>query len=287
MEKFNQEDYRSELFYRIRYVSGMNVAQSLRTDYHSSMNLIFIFFIKGVGEIKINGTVHKINAGSIILLNPSEYFLFTVDNNTFHERIVLFTNIKMVKTFPCDCSAVFSHLYQRKAGTQNIISSEIVKKYNLENLFYELLDAARDKSELSTPLSICKAIEIMCKTNKILTVIPPTNTTNIPTDSMIEHILSYVNENYTKDINIQQIADRFSIHRSYLSHKFKKLTGISLWNYVILRRIQKFNNSIVANDCLEKAAYEAGFSNYSNFFRLYKKHMGITPLEFKQQFENP
>ena len=32
----------------------------------------------------------------------------------------------------------------------------------------------------------------------------------------------------------------------------------------------------------EEAAYRVGFTNYSNFFRLYKKYMGLTPLEFKQ-----
>ena len=126
----------------------------------------------------------------------------------------------------------------------------------------------------------------MCKTNKTLSDLPITSTNHIPIDNMIGQVLSYVNDHYTQNLSIQEIADRFNVHRSYLSHKFKKQMGISLWNYVILRRIQKFNNSIAENSCLEKAAYEAGFSNYSNFFRLYKKNMGMTPLEFKQQFEN-
>ena len=81
MENFELEDYKSELFYRVRYVSGVNVAKTARTDYHNSANLIFIFFVKGIGEIKINGMVYKINEGDIILLNPSEYFLLTVSTN--------------------------------------------------------------------------------------------------------------------------------------------------------------------------------------------------------------
>ena len=37
------------------------------------------------------------------------------------------------------------------------------------------------------------------------------------------------------------------------------------------------------NECVLSVAYSVGFTNYSNFYRLYKKYMGITPLEFKQQ----
>lgn len=78
----------------------------------------------------------------------------------------------------------------------------------------------------------------------------------------------------------------FRVNRSYLLHRFKQKMGISLWNYVILRRINLFNNSLSDHVSLETAAYSVGFTNYSNFYRLYKKYMGLTPLEFKQQMGN-
>lgn len=34
---------------------------------------------------------------------------------------------------------------------------------------------------------------------------------------------------------------------------------------------------------IEDASWQAGFANYSNFFRLYKKHTGMTPIQFKKQ----
>ena len=47
-----------------------------------------------------------------------------------------------------------------------------------------------------------------------------------------------------------------------------------------------FNNALSDHVSLETAAYSVGFTNYSNFYRLYKKYMGLTPLEFKQQMGN-
>ena len=285
MDDLKLEDYKSNLFYRVRYVSGTNTAKNSRSDYHNSINLIFIYFIKGIGKIRINNFIYEIDEGDVILLNPSELFLFNVENNRFHERIVLFSNIRMIKSFPYDCSEIFNAFYNRKPGIGNIIPSDTVKKNNLDRLFLELLDAVRDNSPIGTPLSICKIIEIMCSISKTHVTVQSEPTNLVAKNTLISLVLEYINKNHTKDICVQDIADEFHVHRSYLLHKFKSQTGISLWNYVIWRRIHSFNGLITENLSLQEAAFRVGFKNYSNFFRLYKKNTGITPLEFKQQFE--
>lgn len=277
------EDYKSPFFYRVKYISGAHAAKTTRQDYHNSLNLIFIFFIKGRGTIKIEGTSYDIHEGDVILLNPSERFLFNVDDNCFHERIVLFTNMKMFKAFPCDCSSVFSLFYKRTNGTGNQLSSKMVTKHGVDRLFFELVDIMREKSETSTPLSICKIVEILCTISKIITNVPATNMDYVSKNIVIDNALHYINENYTKDITIQDIAEHANVHKSYLSHKFKEQVGISLWTYLVLRRLYKFNSLIHENRSMENIAYDVGFKNYSNFFKLYKKYMGITPMEFKKQ----
>ena len=262
----------------------MHTAQTARQDYHNSLNLIFIFFIRGRGNIKIDGLQYEITAGDVILLNPSEYFLFHIDNDSFHERIVLFTNMKMIKSFPCDCSAIFSLFYKRKKGVGNILPSEAVKEYAVDQLFYQIPDIMRDECQTREPLAICKIVEILCVLNKALKNVPTANAVQSVGNTLIDTALHYINDNLTKkDITVQEIAAFCHVHRSYLSHTFKAQIGLSLWNYVVLRRIYKFNSLINDYKSVEEIAFAVGFSNYSNFFRLYKKYMGMTPLEFKQQ----
>jgi AraC-like DNA-binding protein len=52
-------------------------------------------------------------------------------------------------------------------------------------------------------------------------------------------------------------------------------------DYLALRRIHLVNDLIRRGDPITEACFTAGFKNYSNFFRLYKKHTGLTPQEFK------
>lgn len=282
MSDYKIEDYKSKLSYRVRYISGMHASETSRSDYHSSLNLIFIFFIKGRAKIKIEGASYDINEGDIILLNPSEFFVVNIDDNCFHERIVLLTNMKMIKSFPCDCSEVFYPFYKRKTGVGNIILSDNVKKYNIDKLFYELLEIMHDKSDLSKPLSICKIVEILCVLHKTLENVPSADIGYVSKNTMIDKVLNYIDKNLTKDITIQDVARHVNVHKSYLSHKFKEQMGVSIWTYLVQKRIYKFNG-MINDSSIEEAAYSVGFKNYSNFFRLYKKYMGISPTEFKKQ----
>ena len=271
----------------LRHVYGENAAASTRQDYHHSVNLFFIYFMKGRARIGIENVLHELHEGEIVLLNPSELFFFQVDDGIYHERITLSANmIRMMKYFPCDISSVFSPLYKRKAGEFNIISAERAKEAGLDKLFLELLEIRREDSEAAEPLAICKTVEIVWRINQMIAATPSEKNNITLKDSLVNRVLEYVNAHYTEQISIQDIADHFSVNRSYLLHKFKKQMNVSVWNYVINRRIFKFNSLVKENTALEEAAFSVGFSNYSNFFRLYKKNMGITPLEFKQQLKD-
>ena len=111
----------------------------------------------------------------------------------------------------------------------------------------------------------------------------PVSDTKMQDNPIVNRVLEYLNGHLYEDINLDQIAETFSVAPSYLSHLFKKQTGFSLWNYVIYRRIYQFNE-LVKNHCpLEEASRQVGFHNYSNFYRLYKKYMNMTPMQFKKE----
>ncbi|MBO5069336.1 MAG: helix-turn-helix transcriptional regulator [Roseburia sp.] len=58
-----------------------------------------------------------------------------------------------------------------------------------------------------------------------------------------------------------------------------------MWEYLIRRRLVAFNQLVSQNYSLEQASYQVGFHNYPNFYRLYKKYMGFTPAQYKQNLK--
>ena len=103
---------------------------------------------------------------------------------------------------------------------------------------------------------------------------------------LILRVIEYIEENLTTVACCEEIASRFFISRYRLEHLFKECVDISLWDYVIIKRLLHFNTVVRSGRSIKEAAYASGFKNYSNFYRLYKKHMNHTPTEFKQQIRS-
>lgn len=95
------------------------------------------------------------------------------------------------------------------------------------------------------------------------------------------HMMNYINENYTQDISLSQIADEFHMNSSYLSHIFKRETGVTFSKYVVNLRIEKAKKMLSAgNNSIGKTAQEVGFNDYFYFLKTFKRVTGMTPRQY-------
>ncbi|MBO5454282.1 MAG: helix-turn-helix transcriptional regulator [Clostridia bacterium] len=217
------------------------------------------------------------------MLFPSQAGCCIIDENVYHERIVLHVNESILKNFPINSKSIFLPFYKYKDGNINYIPAKTVKAFGLDIKFRELLNTVKERNETSSILAICKTTELLVCVSKVFDKVKIDEDDYSYNNSLIKKVITYINQNYTKDIEISDIATEFNIDKSYLSHLFKDCSGMSLWNYVIYKRICYFNMLLKENVSVEETSRKAGFKNYSNFFRLYKKHMKITPMQFKKQ----
>jgi AraC-like DNA-binding protein len=78
----------------------------------------------------------------------------------------------------------------------------------------------------------------------------------------------------------ERIAEELGISPGHLARSFKAEMGLSLVEYRNRLRIERFLRSVQSgSDNLLKAAREAGFGSYAQFFRVYRKLLGTTPRE--------
>lgn len=96
-------------------------------------------------------------------------------------------------------------------------------------------------------------------------------------DSLIAQALEYINMNYLQEINIDKIAAKLFVSRSQLSHSFSKELNISVYKYIINKRLIHAEH-LMKNGCTAAEACTAsGFGDYSSFYRIYKKQYGHSP----------
>ena len=103
----------------------------------------------------------------------------------------------------------------------------------------------------------------------------------------MQHIEEYLQQHYQEDINLQDIADRFYLSREYISRKFKQDYGATITDYVTNIRIVKAKK-LLENPYLKiyEVAYGVGYGNEKYFSKVFKKHVGMTPNEYRHIHSN-
>jgi AraC-like DNA-binding protein len=104
----------------------------------------------------------------------------------------------------------------------------------------------------------------------------------LPQNSRIKKVIKYLQNHYSDDISLTDVASSINMSDSAFSHFFKKRTNHSFSDYLIDIRIGHASRMLLeTNDNISEICYKCGFNNLSNFNRLFKKKRGCTPREFR------
>ncbi len=95
---------------------------------------------------------------------------------------------------------------------------------------------------------------------------------NLKFSPIISQALDIIDQRFAEPLSVESIAKMLYISPSTLAHKFSKEVNISIYQYIIKKRLSIANKLIKSGFSLTKASIESGFNDYSCFYRLYKKH---------------
>ncbi len=102
----------------------------------------------------------------------------------------------------------------------------------------------------------------------------------------IERAIGYMDKNFASAITLEEIAKEAYMPRTYFCAVFKKLNGMTPWQYINIRRIDEALRLLKkTDDTVLKIAVRCGFNNTANFNRIFKKITGLTPLEYKKNLK--
>lgn len=100
-------------------------------------------------------------------------------------------------------------------------------------------------------------------------------------ESIPEQALLVVEENF-RDIKISEISEKLYVNSSYLSVIFKEEYGITLEQYLIIRKIAEAKKYLYMGVPVNEVCQLCGFHNDSNFSRTFKKYEGCSPRNLER-----
>lgn len=227
----------------------------------------FVLFLSGKSKLISKNIQTDLTPGNIVIIPKGHFHQFVIPNPEEYTRCILgFRDtpelfglisdvMTAVKIFPSPDKNVLSVF----ENIMNMASSDISKKE--KELF---LSAALVHLLIFLKNQPAKAVR-----------------KNINISSEVRQALNFIDKNFTENISVKSIADILHISASTLSHKFSSELNISVYRYISEKRL---SNVIHLMDCgknISEAAAMSGFSDYSAFFRMYKKHYGKVPSEYR------
>lgn len=251
-------------------------------NFHFHDSLEIFYCVAGGKQYFIDDTIYSLNPGDLFIVNNYEIHKPIRNENKNYERIIaLITPEKIKQIAPQHASFLLSCFISRKPGEHNKIElSDTAKKQ-----FVSLTKKIHELNPTEVGFSALKEayfIELLVLVNRWYqkNFSPNTNEGLHGLNPTIKEIIDYLNDNFTNQISLNDLENKFHINKYYLCQLFKKATGTTIHRYVVARRLSRSKILLTQGHSVTETSALSGFQNYTHFIRTFKKHFGISPKQF-------
>ena len=253
--------------------SGTTAKKSVH--YHDSHQIIYI--VKGRVQIRINDAEETAGAGDIVIFSRYENHSLSVLSEEY-ERYVLRigAGVSSMK------SDVYTLLFNRPTGFSNVFPTGSLRE--------ELLPVfERITAELKEPDPFSERMAELLVEQLIITLRRACPDRFGEAEDDEADIVYSLQRRFDGDpkaqYTLEQLAKDYHISPSSLSHKFKRITGFSVFEYLYMSRMALAKYYLARTDMsIGEIVEECGFCDNSNFSRSFKERTGMTPSAFRKSY---
>lgn len=102
----------------------------------------------------------------------------------------------------------------------------------------------------------------------------------------IAQIGTFIEQHFAEELSLQGMSERFYLSREYISRRFKQQYGVNLSEYVLTIRMNEAKRLLeTSRQRIYEVAQAVGFSDDKYFRKVFKKQVGVTPNEFREQVQ--
>lgn len=238
---------------------------------HIDKDLFSVFLLlEGSLDYVIEGKVVHVTPKDIILVGNNEFHYSIVKNGASCDYILLMIDLEFfIKN---NCAGFDDMVFNRKIGSDNVIDAKKVLRSGIFDIFERLDSYVKEQPVCLTVINGI-IIELLYNLNR---QVKKANNSNHKHEK-IKNILSYINNNLNEELSLDNIASKFFLTKQHLCKIFKENTGFTVNKYITYKRVVLVRELYLKGMSLSQACSEAGFSDYSAFYRAYSKIMHEPP----------
>ena len=242
--------------------------------WHREPELVYV--TKGSAECIVNGEDLTLEEGGFILLNSEDVHLVRPVGESNCSLLSMIFSLEYIKMFRNSVDGILFDLESDKDVKVKINSllGEIAKSFENKSSYNSLLQIAYVNHIYYLMLEHCVCYKRL----------PASSGLPKRDFSYAKTAISYINENYTREITLDEISMIVNLSPSYFSKYFKKVTQISYSEYLANLRLEKAIQDMLENNTsVSAAALRNGFANVKSFITQCKKVYKCTPAQYKKR----
>ena len=256
-----------------------NFSQELVKAYECRL----FYILEGGCIILADEKEYKMNLADILIALPNTaYKLFDFKENT---RVVLLdfdyssNNGYQVKE-PSPVSAYRADLiYETPSFEDEPLLNDVLYIQKLNDIADELVEITSEFKEMNRYYR--QRMSAMLK-RVIFHILYVKASEDITNTNVSDIIIKYIHKNYNKKITNKELASLVNYHEMYINNIMQKSTGMTAHQYLIKVRIRKAVHLLrFTNMSIKEIAAKTGFQNAMYFSNCFKKHMGVSPTQFR------
>ena len=281
MQRYQKDLLKNNKNFAVEYLERSYNSQDYMLCGHCHSHFEIYVQISGKRRYFLKNCVYKIEQGDVVIIAPGlVHKTSNLDKNSYARFLIEFDEkfIEDMNAFlgDVDVKSFFAHIYthgyyiyRNAEKTEEIIQRcKAINERYLSEMIFDQMKARLLAAELIIDF-ISEAVE-------------EDVSIDVGSRYKISEILSYINENYEKDISLKETSEKFYLSYYYLSRLFKEVTGFTFVAYVNIIRVNKAKVLIEKTDApMELISTQVGFGSQKQFVRVFKALYGISPSKYK------
>ena len=227
----------------------------------------FYVHFEGDASFVVEQNLYRLQDGDIIVSRPNEIHNCILHSKSTHKSACFW--------FTVENDFLLKDFLQTDKDINHLISPPQQEKERLNELYKQFDQAVNDKDKRKAFSAAMQMLDIYLKNLRFDTPV------QIMPD-ILRDILHDIHTNLPNILSLEYLLDKHYISPSTLTRQFKKYLHTSPKNYLDAKRLAYARILLQQGKSVSEASKLSGFSNPSNFIRLFKKFFDITPNQYKK-----
>lgn len=103
-------------------------------------------------------------------------------------------------------------------------------------------------------------------------------------DGLVLKVQQEIEDNFTENLTIHELSERFAVNRRTLERKFKSATGNTILEYFQRVRIESSKRTLETSGSVNEAMFQSGYKDPKAFREVFKKYAGVSPSSYKKKY---